>query len=131
MSNYLYRCSDDFIMDLSNLFLDSEVLFETGKYDLKQEGIDAIKALAPQIISFSKGEINIEGHTDDVGSDQTNAILSQKRAKSVANELKKVVTSNKFKWKITGYGEKHPIVPNDSDENRKKNRRVEILILPN
>ena len=56
--------------------------------------------------------------------------LSQKRAHSVAVELKKSIPSTKFQWKEVGYGKSRPIVKNDSDANRKKNRRVEILVLP-
>ncbi len=112
------------------LNLDSEVLFDSGKFTLKTEGIEIVKKLAPQIIALNKGLISIEGHTDDVGSSSFNYSLSQKRAKSIANELKKIITSPNFTWKITGYGEDRPIVPNTSKENQKKNRRVEIIIIP-
>lgn len=112
------------------LNLDSEVLFNTGKHELKPEGIAAVEALAEQIKLFPKGSIVIEGHTDDVGSDASNQTLSQRRAESVAKALKKVVQNPAFQWKEVGYGERKPIVPNDSDENRQKNRRVEILVMP-
>ena len=105
-------------------------MFDTGKFILKKEGVVAISKLASQIMTINKGIITVEGHTDDVGSSQLNQTLSEKRAKSVANELKKIISSNNFKWKEVGYGKNRPIVKNDSDENRKKNRRVEILVLP-
>ena len=110
--------------------LDSAVLFETGKHELKEEGILAIKELAEQMNNLQKGTITVEGHTDDVGSDVTNKTLSQKRAASVAAELKKAINKPAFKWKEVGYGETNPIVLNDTDENRAKNRRVEILVTP-
>lgn len=110
--------------------LDSAVLFETGKHVLKEEGILAIKALAIQMKNLQKGTITIEGHTDDVGSEATNKSLSLARAKSVSVELKKSVTNKAFKWKEMGFGESKPLVENSSEENRAKNRRVEILILP-
>ncbi len=110
--------------------LDSAVLFETGKHVLKEEGILAIKALAEQMNNLQKGTITVEGHTDDVGSEVTNKTLSQKRAASVAAELKKAINKPAFKWKEMGYGESNPIVLNDTDENRAKNRRVEILVTP-
>ena len=110
--------------------LDSAVLFATGKHELKEEGILAIKALAEQMKNLQKGTITVEGHTDDVGSDTTNKTLSEKRAASVAAELKKAINKPVFKWKEMGYGESNPIVLNDTDENRAKNRRVEILVTP-
>lgn len=110
--------------------LDSAVLFETGKHELKEEGKMAIKILAEQMKNLQKGTITVEGHTDDMGSDTTNKTLSQKRAASVAAELKKAINKPAFKWKEVGYGESKPLVENNSDENRAKNRRVEILVTP-
>lgn len=111
--------------------LDSAVLFETGKYKLKDEGIKAIQELAVKMKDIKKGTITVEGHTDDVGSEATNKSLSLARAKSVSAELKKSITNTVFKWKEMGFGESKPLVENNSEENRAKNRRVEILILPN
>ncbi|WP_338357584.1 OmpA family protein [Yeosuana marina] len=111
--------------------LDSAVLFETGKYKLKEEGIKAIRELALKMKNIQKGTITVEGHTDDVGSEATNKSLSLARAKSVSAELKKLIPNTAFKWKEMGFGESKPLVDNNSEENRAKNRRVEILILPN
>lgn len=113
------------------LNLDSKVLFDTGKSELKPAGIEAIKALANSIKILKKGNVIVEGHTDDVGSNETNQKLSLARAKSVSAELKKIIPSNQFKWREKGLGETKPIAENDSEINRAKNRRVEILILPN
>jgi len=113
------------------LNLDSAVLFETGKHVLKEEGVAAINKLALQMNMLEKGLVTVEGHTDDVGSTDSNKSLSQKRAASVSVELKKVLPNPNFKWKEVGYGESRPLVKNDSDENRQKNRRVEILVIPN
>jgi len=110
--------------------LDSAVLFETGKHILKKEGVAAIQELALQMKNLQKGTITVEGHTDDVGSDETNKSLSQRRAASVAAELKKAIDNPAFKWKEMGYGESKPLVANDTDANRAKNRRVEILVTP-
>lgn len=110
--------------------LDSAVLFETGKHELKEEGLLAIHALAEQMKNLQKGTITVEGHTDDVGNEATNQTLSQKRAASVAAALKKAIDRPAFKWKEVGYGESRPLVENRTDENRAKNRRVEILVMP-
>jgi outer membrane protein OmpA-like peptidoglycan-associated protein len=113
------------------LNLDSAVLFETGKHVLKEEGVAAIKELSLQMTMLEKGLIKVKGHTDDVGNTDSNKTLSQKRAASVAIELRKALPDPNFKWKEVGYGESRHLVKNDSDENRQKNRRVEILAIPN
>lgn len=113
------------------LNLDSKVLFEVGKSDLKPEGIKALKKLAESISVLKKGNVMVEGHTDDTGSTDTNQKLSLARAKSVSAELKKLIPSQSFKWQEKGLGESKPLVENDSDANRAKNRRVEVLVIPN
>lgn len=112
------------------LKLDSKVLFETGKSELKPEGLDALKALAESIKVLKKGNVIVEGHTDDIGDISFNKKLSLARAKRVIIELKKLIPSNQFNWKEKGLGESKPIVKNDSDDNRAKNRRVEVLVIP-
>ncbi|WP_108425298.1 OmpA family protein [Flagellimonas amoyensis] len=115
------------------LNLDSSVLFEFGKYELRPEAEALLKELIPQIAEIGKGTIIVEGHTDNVGSVQANNKLSEQRANSVGVLLKTLMkaTATQFKWEIKGHGDGQPIAPNDSDENRQKNRRVELLILPN
>lgn len=113
------------------LNLDSQVLFDSGKSELKPAGIDALKKLVNSITVLKKGKVIVEGHTDDIGSDTTNNTLSLARAKSVSKTLRQLIPSTQFKWQEKGYGESKPLVKNDSDENRSKNRRVEILVVPN
>lgn len=113
------------------LNIDSKVLFETGKSVLKREGLAALKELAQNIAVLKKGNVIVEGHTDDVGGSDTNQKLSLARAKSVSNELKKLIPSTGFRWKEVGLGELKPLVENDSEENKAKNRRVEVLVVPN
>ena len=112
------------------LNLDSQVLFDTGKSELKPEGINAIHQLAKSITVLQKGNVIVEGHTDDVGSADSNKRLSLARARSVTSELKKIIPNTAFKWKEKGLGESKPLVENNSEENRAKNRRVEILVMP-
>jgi outer membrane protein OmpA-like peptidoglycan-associated protein len=113
------------------LNLDSQVLFDSGKSVLKPEGIAALKELVNSITILKKGKVIVEGHTDDVGNDATNNALSLARAKSVSKALRQFIPSSNFKWVEKGCGESKPLVKNDSDKNRSKNRRVEILVVPN
>jgi outer membrane protein OmpA-like peptidoglycan-associated protein len=111
--------------------LNAEVLFDSGKSELKPEGIEAVKKLATQLTEVQKATLNIAGYTDDIGSDATNQKLSLARAESVAKVLKQSLNSKtQFTYKTNGYGKQNPAVPNNNDENRKKNRRVEILVAP-
>lgn len=111
------------------LSLNAEVLFDSGKSELKPEGITAVKKLATQLTNIQKATLNIAGYTDDIGSDDLNQKLSMARAESVSKVLQQEVGgSNRFTFKTKGYGEQNPIAQNNNDENRKKNRRVEILV---
>ena len=72
-------------------------------------------------------EIEISGHTDNVGDAKSNILLSENRAKTVVNWLvEKGISISRLTFK--GYGESKPIVDNSSDENRAKNRRTELTI---
>jgi outer membrane protein OmpA-like peptidoglycan-associated protein len=113
------------------LSLNAEVLFDLGKATLKADGIAAIKEMAQQLQTMPNAQINIDGFTDDIGTDEVNVKLSLQRAKAVAVILKEALKSKTgFIYTETGKGKDNPVVPNNSEENRKKNRRVEILVLP-
>jgi outer membrane protein OmpA-like peptidoglycan-associated protein len=110
---------------LSDVF--DNLNFEFGKADIKKDSFPYLDKLADTLVKAKKWTLDIEGHTDDVGTDEYNLKLSQNRADEVKKYLiKKGVSSDLITAK--GYGESKPIVPNDSDENRKRNRRVEFKI---
>jgi outer membrane protein OmpA-like peptidoglycan-associated protein len=113
------------------LSLESQVLFDSGKSELKPEGVKALAELTKSIGVITRAKIIVEGHTDSVGSPELNRKLSLARARSVSRELKKLITSPNYSWAERGYGAEKPLVDNDSDANRAVNRRVEVLVLPN
>ncbi|MEZ7788865.1 OmpA family protein [Actinomyces naeslundii] len=78
----------------------------------------------------SGGDLTITGHTDDVADDAHNQDLSERRAKAVSDRLKKLTDLSKWKESVSGKGESSPRVPNDTDERRQINRRVEITLTP-
>ena len=83
--------------------------------------------LAKTLVEAKNWKIDIDGHTDDKGSDSFNQKLSQDRANAVKSYLvSKGVTADTII--ATGFGETKPIVKNDSDANRERNRRVEFKI---
>ncbi len=91
-----------------------------------------ILAIIRETIAKREGAVNVEGHTDDTsintGRFRSNWDLSALRAVSVAQELfiDNVLDSSRFS--VTGFADNHPLVPNNSEENRNRNRRVEIVI---
>lgn len=108
---------------LSVRILDS-ALFDVGRSELKKEAKPILDSIL-NIVKDSPYYINVEGHTDDTGSDEFNWRLSTDRALSV---VKYFVDSdfNPVKLSASGYGKHHPIIPNFTEKNRRMNRRVEI-----
>ena len=108
------------------------VLFESGSADIKQEAIPTLIAIG-QIANDVHNYIRIEGNTDDVPQSSpkfpSNWELSVVRATEVLKLL--IAQSGVAPDKISavGYGEYRPSVPNTSEENRSKNRKVDIVIL--
>ena len=115
----------------SLLTLDAAVLFDTGHAVLRAEAANALNALTETIRSKGPNvRIMIEGHTDDVGSDQDNQRLSEARARTVRTYLRKRLPLSEAAVTTVGFGESRPTEPNDSEEGRAKNRRVDILVIP-
>lgn len=108
-----------------------DVTFASDSAELSGQA-DAVLALAvEQIKRFpSGGGLAITGHTDDVADDAHNQTLSEQRARAVSDRLKQLVDLSKWTVEATGKGEGEPRVPNDSDEHRQANRRVEIVLTP-
>jgi len=106
----------------------NNIFFDTNKFDLKPESIAEMQKLVDFLTSNPTLHIEISGHTDNVGNDQANQILSENRAKSVYQYLigNKIDASRLF---YKGYGKTQPIAPNESEEGRKKNRRTEFKII--
>ncbi|MBA3581988.1 MAG: OmpA family protein [Gammaproteobacteria bacterium] len=104
-----------------------DVLFATGKSDLKGGATKNLDKLAAFLAQYPDRNVTIEGHTDDLGSDATNLALSQRRADAVKSYL---VTHgvDAARLTATGKGESTPIAGNDSDTGRQQNRRVEVII---
>ncbi len=106
------------------------VYFATGKYNISSNSQLALQKLQKVFAQYPETDILIEGHTDDVGSDESNMLLSKRRAEAVGNYLRNQgvgATRITSKW----YGESQPKVDNTNAENRALNRRVEFAITAN
>jgi len=101
--------------------------FETGKDIIRKVSYISLDGLSDKKKKKANYGLRIEGHTDNVGSDENNLILSQKRANAVkAYLVKRGVSADKLD--AFGFGESNPIATNDTPEGRQKNRRVEMTI---
>jgi len=109
-----------------------QVLFDTGKADLKPIGQQVLDAVAPALRKLPN-DISVEGHTDNVpitgGLFASNWELSAVRATTV---LRYLVTNDALpanRLSATGYADTRPIVPNDSPAHQQQNRRVEVVVV--
>lgn len=106
------------------------VLFDTSKADLKPEAEPTLNAIADILKFYPNSTVRIEGHTDIIGDPKANQMLSENRAKSVVNALKKLKISPEIVFKPKGFGSTRPIVMGNSEAGNAQNRRVEVFILP-
>ncbi|NLJ39642.1 MAG: OmpA family protein [Candidatus Atribacteria bacterium] len=86
--------------------------------------------MAIKVQGYPGSRVVIDGHTDSVGSKEYNQELSVNRAKAVRDYFLTIENLINFQIEIHGYGESQPIAPNETEEGREKNRRVEIIIVP-
>lgn len=101
------------------------VQFDTNKADIKPGYHDELKKLADFLTEFPKATGTIEGHTDNVGSEESNIDLSQRRADSVRNYLIKNFGIASERLGAKGFGPAKPIADNTTAEGKQKNRRIE------
>lgn len=106
----------------------NNIFFDVDKYDLKPKSVTELDKLAKFLSDNPQHRVEISGHTDNTGTEAHNLQLSQQRAQAVSDYLiRKGLDSGRFTR--NGYGSKRPLVANDTDENRQKNRRIEFKLL--
>ncbi len=120
--NIIIQYEEESSFTLSNLH------FETNKSVIKKESFNELDELVNYLKLKSELKIEVGGHTDSEGTDASNLLLSENRAKAVkAYLVKKGIDANRIVAK--GYGEANPIAENDSANGRALNRRTEIQII--
>lgn len=107
----------------------AEVLFDTGKYDLKPAAEPSLEQLANLVKAYPGLPVVIEGHTDNVGSAESNQTLSENRAKAVKDWLMTKGGVSEACITTHGFGETKPVATNATAEGRQKNRRVEVHLM--
>jgi outer membrane protein OmpA-like peptidoglycan-associated protein len=105
----------------------SDVLFDTGKADLKPGAREKLARISGILGAHPGLALSVEGHTDSVGSAEFNQQLSERRAESVRGYLVAQQIAPASVAAI-GLGEEHPVASNDTASGRQQNRRVEIIV---
>ncbi|MDF1526582.1 MAG: OmpA family protein [bacterium] len=123
--------------DRLSVNLESKVLFDSGKADLKGSGIEVLRRVGAQLAKVEGKRIQIEGHSDNdpIGGKlqekfPTNWELSASRALAVVHFLQSEVGIDAQKLSGAGYGEYQPTALNDTAKGKAANRRIEIVLLP-
>ena len=107
-------------------FVTNNILFETGKATLKPESMAEIQKVADYMKKNSGARFEVQGHTDNQGSDAINDPLSQQRAEAVVKALEGL-GCDPFNLRPVGKGSHEPVADNKTEEGRAKNRRVEFI----
>jgi outer membrane protein OmpA-like peptidoglycan-associated protein len=105
------------------------IYFDFDRATIKPESRSAIEDAAEILIQNPTIKVEIQGHTDSVGSDKYNQRLSEKRAQAVVDYLVKETGIDSRRLTAKGYGESRPVADNKTESGRALNRRVEFLIL--
>lgn len=115
--------------DNINLVLPGNITFATGKSDIQPDFNKVLDSVVLVLNEYDKTLILVSGHTDSVGSEESNMTLSKQRADSVGQYLlaKGVIEA---RVETIGLGEGYPIADNATPEGRAQNRRVELTLLP-
>ena len=107
-------------------FVTNNILFETGKATLKPESMAEIQKVADYMKKNPTARFEVQGHTDNQGSDKINDPLSQQRAESVVKALEGL-GCDPFNMRAVGKGSHEPVADNATEDGRAKNRRVEFI----
>lgn len=107
-------------------FVTNNILFETGKATLKPESMEEIQRVAEYMKKNASVRFEVQGHTDNQGSDAVNDPLSQQRAEAVVKALEGLGVDG-FNLRAVGKGSHEPVADNKTDAGRAKNRRVEFI----
>lgn len=106
----------------------NDIYFDFNSFDLRPESEIVIEEFSDFLMENPNLKISIEGHTDNIGNDNDNLLLSEKRARAVYEHLIKLgISSNRIGYK--GFGENQPIVSNNTEDGRARNRRTEFVII--
>lgn len=109
--------------------LGENILFETGKADIKPSADANLQQVAASISQHYNGKIKIYGYTDDAGADAANKGLSRRRAEAVMAWLTSKGKISADRISLYAEGEARPVASNETPDGRQQNRRVEVVAM--
>lgn len=116
-----------------SIVMKNDLLFNSGKSEINPEGISVLRDIGSKFENF-EGKVIVEGHTDNISISTekfpSNWELSISRAVNIVRFLAEEVGVKPMKMSAVGYADTKPVVSNDTPENRRRNRRVEIILVP-
>jgi outer membrane protein OmpA-like peptidoglycan-associated protein len=113
--------------DLSDIF-SRPILFEFDKAEILSQSSQILDEITDAMMIIPNLRLEIQGHTDNMGTQEYNLNLSNNRAKAVYEGLiSRGIEARRLRWR--GFGMNRPIAPNDTEENKAKNRRTEFVII--
>ncbi|MBW2554589.1 MAG: OmpA family protein [Deltaproteobacteria bacterium] len=116
-----------------SIIIRDDLLFSSGKSEINPEGISVLRDIGSKFENF-EGRVIVEGHTDNVSISTekfpSNWELSISRAVNIVRFLAEEVGVKLIKMSAVGYADTKPVISNDTSEKKKKNRRVEIILVP-
>ena len=118
------RVGDNIVLNMP-----SNITFDSGEADIKPQFFNTLNSVALVFQEFDRTLIDVVGHTDADGSDESNEDLSRRRAVAVARYMT-AQQLNPNRFSVEGRGESEPIASNASTSGKAQNRRVEIVIAP-
>ena len=113
-------------IETNKSFIIDNIYFEFGKADLKKESINVLDSLIEILKKNPHYHLEVRGHTDAIGDDDDNMVLSTKRTETVVDYMIKQGISP-LRLDSKGYGETNPIASNETEQGRAKNRRTEFF----
>ena len=119
--------NSNLVTDKLKITLPSDVLFEGNNSLLRPQAGLILDKIIADLRNYSASTIRISAHTDNLGETEDNRELSFRRAKAVEQYFARAL-GEQYRWLVVGYGETRPLVANDTDANRQRNRRIEISV---
>lgn len=109
----------------------SGVFFDTGKYNINTASQTNLDKLSGVLVEYVDTNVLVVGHTDSVGAEASNLLLSQRRAQAVTGYFTGSKGLSPSRFTTNWYGEQQPVGDNTTTEGKAQNRRVNIVIVPN
>jgi len=109
-------------------FVFEDLNFETGSTQLTPESVGTVNSLVAVLTAYPAVNVALDGHTDNTGDPAANKKLSLDRATAVKDLMVKGGIADS-RMTASGYGQENPVAPNDTDQARAKNRRLEMVVV--